>query len=53
MSVDNKVAMGARFAWDTLQAHAVMEQYLKDRFRQHQAINSTYIRFIMTNEEHG
>lgn len=49
MSLDNKVAMGARFAWVTLQAHTVMEQYLKDRFCQHQAINSTYIRFITRN----
>jgi hypothetical protein len=35
-----------RFAWVTLQALGTMEGYLWDKFCLHQAINSTFIRFL-------
>ncbi len=45
--VHNKGVAAARFAWVTLQAHSVMEGFLKDKFRHHQAISGCFMRFLM------
>jgi len=44
--ISNPLATSARFCWVTLQAHGCMEAYLKDRFRRHPGINSSFIRFL-------
>ena len=36
----------ARFAWVTLQAQNCMGAYLKDKFRNHCALNSRFVRFL-------
>ncbi len=36
----------ARFAWVSLQAQHCMAGYLKEKFRHHQALNSTFIQFL-------
>jgi hypothetical protein len=47
-SVDlkNKGVTGARFAWVTLQALNCMAGYCWDKFKYHQAINGTFVRFL-------
>ena len=42
----NQLASASRFGWVTLQAHGCMELYLKDRFRRHPGINSSFICFL-------
>ena len=44
--ISNPLATASRFCWVTLQAHGCMEAYLKDRFRRHPGINSSFIRFL-------
>ncbi len=45
--IDNsKNLAAARFAWVTLQAHGVMEGYLKDKFRHHRAISGCFVHFL-------
>ena len=44
--ISNPLATSSRFCWVTLQAHGCMEAYLKDRFRRHPGINSSFIRFL-------
>jgi hypothetical protein len=44
--ISNQLASTCRFGWVTLQAHGCMESYLKDRFRRHPGINSSFIRFL-------
>jgi hypothetical protein len=46
VDLQNPVLAATRFAWVTLQSLGAMEGYLKDKFRLHQAINSTFIRFL-------
>jgi hypothetical protein len=36
----------AWFAWVSLQAQHCMAGYLKEKFRHHQALNSTFVRFL-------
>jgi hypothetical protein len=45
----NRPAAGIRFAWVTLQAHSVMAAYRESKFRNHQSIASTFIRFLTRN----
>ncbi len=47
-SVDlkNKGAAAARYAWVTLQSLHCMTEYSQDKFKYHQAINSTFVRFL-------
>ena len=45
-NMSNPLATASRFCWVTLQAHGCMEAYLKDRFRRHPGINSSFIRFL-------
>ena len=47
MDISNQLASASRFGWVTLQAHGCMESYLKDRFRRHPGINSSFICFLM------
>jgi len=42
----NKLAAAAHYAWVTLQALSVMESYLKNKFRHHPAISSTFVCFL-------
>ena len=42
----NKLAAAAQYAWMTLQALRVMESYLKNKFRHHPAISSTFLCFL-------
>jgi hypothetical protein len=44
--ISNQLASASRFGWVTLQAHGCMEGYLKDRFRRHPGINSSFICFL-------
>ena len=44
--VNNKNVAAARFAWVTLQAHGVMEGYLKDKFYHHRAIRGCFVHFL-------
>jgi hypothetical protein len=44
--ISNQLASTCRFGWVTLQAHGCMESYLKDHFRRHPGINSSFIRFL-------
>ncbi len=46
VDLQSPLSAGIRFAWVTLQALGSMEGYLRDKFRLHQAINSTFIRFL-------
>ena len=46
VDLQNPLLAATRFAWVTLQSLGAMEGYLKDKFRLHQAINSTFIRFL-------
>ncbi len=46
VDLQSPLSAGTRFAWVTLQALGSMEGYLRDKFRLHQAINSTFICFL-------
>jgi hypothetical protein len=50
-SVDilNRVATAIRYGWVTLQSQGCMSAYLRDKFRKHPGINSTYMRFLTRN----
>lgn len=49
VDVGNKAVCATRYAWVTLQALGCMESYLRDKFRKHPGINSTYMRFLTRN----
>ena len=49
VDVSNRVASASQFAWVTLQALACMDGYLRDKFRKHPGISSTYMRFLTRN----
>ena len=49
VDVGNKAVCATRYAWVTLQALGCMENYLRDKFRKHPGINSTYMRFLTRN----
>ena len=49
VDVSNRVACASRYARVTLHALGCMERYLKDKFRKHPRINSTYMRFLTRN----
>ena len=49
VDITNRVVTSVRYAWVTLQALGCMEAYLKDKFRKHPGINSTYMRFLTRN----
>jgi hypothetical protein len=42
IDLTNKLATAAQYAWVTLQALSVMKSYLKNKFRHHPAISSTF-----------
>ena len=46
VDLSNTGAVAARFAWVSLQAIGCMTGYLKEKFRHHQAINSTFVHFL-------
>jgi hypothetical protein len=46
VDITERAAAAARFAWVTLQAQNCMSAYLKDKFRHHRALNSTFVRFL-------
>jgi hypothetical protein len=45
----NKLAVATQYAWVTLQLLSVMESYLKNKFRHHPAISSTFVQFLTQN----
>jgi hypothetical protein len=47
--IGNRPKAAVRYAWATLQAHAVMAAYRDAKFRDHSAIASTFIRFLTKN----
>jgi len=49
INLDNKAIAGARYAWVTLQSLGTLAGYLKDKFRRHQGIHSTFVRFLTRN----
>lgn len=49
VDVSNKAICATRYAWVTLQALGCMENYLREKFRKHPGINSTYMRFLTRN----
>ena len=49
VDVGNKAVCATRYAWVTLQALGCMENYLREKFRKHPGINSTYMRFLTRN----
>ncbi len=46
VDLQNPLATMTRYAWVTLQALGTMDSYLCKKFWRHQAINSTFIRFL-------
>jgi hypothetical protein len=46
VDLSNTGATTAQFAWVSLQAIGCMTGYLKEKFHHHQAINSTFVRFL-------
>ncbi len=46
VDLQNPLATMTRYAWVTLQALGTMDSYLREKFWRHQAINSTFIRFL-------
>jgi hypothetical protein len=46
VDLQNPLATTTRYAWVTLQALGTMDSYLREKFWRHQAINSTFIRFL-------
>jgi hypothetical protein len=49
---NNKGAAAAWFAWVTLQAHRMMQGFLKDKFKYHQTISGCFVRFLMWHMAH-
>jgi hypothetical protein len=49
VDVSNRVSSATRYAWVTLQSLGCMEGYLRDKFKKHPGINSTYMRFLTRN----
>ncbi len=49
VDVSNRASTATRYAWVSLQALGCMEGYLRDKFRKHPGINSTYMRFLTRN----
>ncbi len=49
MDVSNRVATAIRYGWATLQSLGCMNAYLRDKFRKHPGINTTYMRFLTRN----
>ncbi len=49
VDVSNRAATATRYAWVTLQALGCMDSYLREKFRKHPGINSTYMRFLTRN----
>ena len=49
VDVGNRAVCATRYAWVTLQALGCMDNYLRDKFRKHPGINSTYMRFLTRN----
>jgi hypothetical protein len=47
--ISNRPKAAVRYAWATLQAHAVMAAYRDAKFRDHAAIAGTFIRFLTRN----
>ena len=47
--ISNRPKATVRYAWATLQAHSVMAAYREAKFRDHQAIAGTFIRFLTRN----
>ncbi len=46
VDISKRGSVAARFAWVSLQVQHCMAGYLKEKFRHHQALNSTFIRFL-------
>jgi hypothetical protein len=46
VDLGNMGATAAQFAWVSLQAIGCMNGYLREKFRHHQAIDSTFVRFL-------
>ncbi len=46
VDLQNPLATTTRYAWVTLPALGTMDSYLREKFWRHQAINSTFIRFL-------
>ena len=49
VDVANRVVCASRYAWVTLQVLGCMENYLREKFRKHPGINSTYMQFLTRN----
>ena len=49
VEVTNRAATATRYGWVTLQALGCMDGYMRDKFRKHPGINSTYMRFLTRN----
>jgi len=47
--ISNRSSAVVRYAWATLQAHAVMASYRDAKFRDHRSIAGTFIRFLTRN----
>ena len=47
--ISNRSTAVVRYAWATLQAHAVMASYREAKFRDHRSIAGTFIRFLTRN----
>ncbi len=47
VNLQNPLAAATRYSWVTLQALGTMDCYLREKFCQHQVINSTFIWFLM------
>jgi hypothetical protein len=47
VNISERGPAAARFAWDSLQAQHCMVVYLKEKFRHHQALNSTFVQFVI------
>ncbi len=44
--ISNQLVTAARFGWVTLQAQGCTESYLREQFRRHPGINSSFIHFL-------
>jgi hypothetical protein len=47
VDLQNPVVAASQYAWLTLQALGTVNGYLREKFHHHQAINSTFIHFLM------
>jgi hypothetical protein len=47
VDLQNPVVSASQYAWVTLQALGMMDSYQREKFCRHQAINSTFICFLM------